>query len=217
MPEVPWDDWKVWLKEGVKQPLLNDICSFFDNWKEKDRVTVYVLHRFYENYLQMLLHVLKVKGLQSHDVFTSSILTEENNKIFKSFFCFQDWVLRVTQIAADHIQSLNQKSSFVETVKELINENIGMQQLSREWLANAVFLHPDYISRLFKKETGLLISEYLQQQRIEYAKQLLSQTNKSVTDIALAVGYSNISYFSTTFKKIMQMGPIEFRKHVQKV
>ena len=217
MPEVPWDDWKVWLKEGAKQKLMNDIKSFFDKWKEEERVTVYVLHRFYENYLQMLLHVLKVKGLQSHDVFTSSVLSEETTKIFKSFFCFQDWVLRVTLIAADHIQSLTQKSSVVETVKELINENIGMPQLSREWLANAVYLNPDYISRLFKKETGLVISEYLQQQRIEYAKQLLSQTNKSVTDIALAVGYSNISYFSTTFKKIMQMGPIEFRKQVQKV
>jgi two-component system, response regulator YesN len=217
IPDVPWDDWKVWLKEGAKQQLMNDIKSFFDKWKEEERVSVYMLHRFYENFLQMLLHVLKVKGLQSHDVFTSSILTEENNKIFKSFFCFQGWVLRVTHIAADHIQSLTQKSSVVETVKELIHENIGMQQLSREWLANAVYLHPDYISRLFKKETGLLISEYLQQQRIEYAKQLLSQTKKSVTDIALAVGYSNISYFSTTFKKLMQMGPIEFRKRYQKV
>jgi two-component system response regulator YesN len=102
-------------------------------------------------------------------------------------------------------------------VKELIHENIGMHQLSRDWLANAVFLHPDYISRLFKKETGLLISEYLQQKRIEYAKQLLTQTNQSVTDIALAVGYSNISYFSTTFKKIMRMGPIEYRKCYQRV
>ena len=215
-PYVPWDDWRVLLNEGAKQQLFDEIKRFFTNLEMEEIVSVHFLRRFYENFLQMLLHVLKVRGLQSQDVFSTPILIEETDKIFKSFYYFRDWVLRVTQIAAGHIQSQNQKCSVAETVKQLIHENIGMHELSREWLANAVFLHPDYISRLFKKETGLLISEYLQQKRIENAKQLLKQTNKSVTDIALAVGYSNISYFSTSFKKLTQMGPIEFRRKHQK-
>lgn len=215
MPIVPWENWSVWLKEGANEKLLEEIQSFFRQWENEGKVNVNLLCRFHQNFLQMLLHVLNMKGLQSQDVFTSPILTERT--IFNSFTLFQDWVFQVTKIAIDHIRSIEmKKNSVVDTVKQLINENIGMPQLSREWLANAVFLNPDYISRLFKKETGLLISEYLQQQRIEYAKKLLLHTNKSVTDIALAVGYSNISYFSTTFKKSLKMGPAEFRKCHQK-
>jgi two-component system response regulator YesN len=75
-----------------------------------------------------------------------------------------------------------------------------------------VYLNPDYLTRVFKKQTGLSISDYLQQQRIEYAKKLLVETNSSVSEVALAAGYSNFSYFSTIFKKSTELNPMEFRK-----
>jgi two-component system response regulator YesN len=65
---------------------------------------------------------------------------------------------------------------------------------------------------VFKKETGMSISDYLQQTRIEYAKELLLNTDQSVSEIANASGYSNLSYFSAIFKKITGTSPGEYRK-----
>ncbi|MFK4996896.1 helix-turn-helix transcriptional regulator [Bacillus sp. N9] len=79
-------------------------------------------------------------------------------------------------------------------------------------MANHVYLNPDYVTRIFKRETGLSISEYLQQERIDTAKKLLIHTNKPISDIAIESGYSSFSYFSTIFKKVTQCSPVEFRK-----
>jgi Response regulator containing CheY-like receiver domain and AraC-type DNA-binding domain len=56
------------------------------------------------------------------------------------------------------------------------------------------------------------ISDYLQQTRIEYAKELLLNTDQSVSEVANASGYSNLSYFSSIFKKFTGSSPGEYRK-----
>ena len=61
------------------------------------------------------------------------------------------------------------------------------EDLSAEVLASAVYLTPDYLSRLFKKATGKSISQYIRQYRMEKAKDALLHTRKKVIDIVKAL------------------------------
>ncbi|MDQ6418036.1 response regulator [Paenibacillus sp. LHD-117] len=85
------------------------------------------------------------------------------------------------------------------------------QNLTRELIANHVFLNPDYLARIFKRETGLSIMDYLTEERMGLAKKLLAQTDLPISSIAEKVGIPNFSYFSKQFKKYMNMSPLEYR------
>ncbi len=72
-------------------------------------------------------------------------------------------------------------------------------------------LNKSYFCTLFKQETGLTFTAYLNSVRIEKSKrQLLG--GRSVLDAALAVGFSSQNYYTVTFKKIMGMTPLEYRR-----
>ena len=69
-----------------------------------------------------------------------------------------------------------------------------------------------YICKIFQQCTGKTLFNYVNIVRIQKATELLIGTNRSVTNIALSVGFQDINYFSRTFKSIMGMSPMEIRK-----
>lgn len=73
-------------------------------------------------------------------------------------------------------------------------------------------LNKSYFCTLFKKETGVTFTSYVNLIRIEKSKRQLLKDNRSVLDIALSVGFSNQNYYTITFKKHTNMTPMEFRK-----
>jgi two-component system response regulator YesN len=214
----PISEWTDWMKLGARDKLIAEVTQYLEQWKREGReIDAGSLHMFYQDFMQMIFFVLQVKGLQAHKVFSTSSLTEKPDMALRSLTSLQEWVQYVIEVAMNHIHRVEGSLSIVEKVKQFITENIELQCLSREDVANHVFLNPDYLTRVFKRETGMSISDYLQQQRIECAKGLLMKTAKSVSDIALTSGYSNLSYFSTIFKKATQMNPIDYRKYYQKL
>ncbi len=162
-----------------------------------------------------MFFVLQVKGLQANEVFASNLLTDKPEAVLRSLSSMKEWILYLVEVAMNRIHALQENLSLVEKVKRFINEHIGEQSLTREEVANFVYLNPDYLNRVFKKEAGMSISDYVQLQRIEYAKQLLTRSEYSVSDIAVQSGYSNLSYFSTLFKKMTGMNPGDYRKLAQ--
>lgn len=97
----------------------------------------------------------------------------------------------------------------IEQSISLIKEN---PNISREELAAKAFLHPDYFAKLFKKETGTSLSDFIANIKFEEAKYLLAQTPNSISQIASTLGYTNFSYFSKMFRKKTGMTPSEYRK-----
>ncbi len=101
--------------------------------------------------------------------------------------------------------------------KELIKHAISMisknyaSNITLEDIANEVHLNPAYFSTLFKKEVGHSFKEYLNMLRIEESKRLLTNSNYSIVDIAIAVGFEDQSYFSKVFKKYTGITPKQYR------
>ncbi|XID92818.1 helix-turn-helix transcriptional regulator [Paenibacillaceae bacterium WGS1546] len=85
---------------------------------------------------------------------------------------------------------------------------------TREEIAHFVHFHPAYLSRFFRKKTGWSLSEYIARQRIEYAKELLTQSELQVTHIMSRLGYDNLSHFTRTFKKLTGYTPMQYRKKI---
>ncbi|MDE5825167.1 MAG: helix-turn-helix transcriptional regulator, partial [Lachnospiraceae bacterium] len=91
-----------------------------------------------------------------------------------------------------------------------INENYR-GEISLTGAAQVLNMNSNYVSQLFKKETGITFVHYVTQKRLEDAKELLSTTKKPLTDIALEVGFNDTFHFIKTFKKVIGMTPGQYR------
>lgn len=84
--------------------------------------------------------------------------------------------------------------------------------LSLKRFASDLFLNTSYLSSLFKKELGMTLTEYVNQNRIAHAKRLLKSTALPIQDIASQSGISDIHYFTRLFRRETGMSPREWRK-----
>jgi len=100
-------------------------------------------------------------------------------------------------------------TDIIGSVKQYIHSHFK-EDLDRNALAVVVHITPNYLSKRFRAETGMSLREYINQLRVDEAKRLLISTNSTISEVASAVGYDNISYFSTVFKKLCGMPPIEW-------
>lgn len=91
------------------------------------------------------------------------------------------------------------------------------ESVSREEVAGAVFLNPAYLSRLFKRETGVSLSDYIIRIRLEKARELLVTTNYKISHIAEMVGYESFPHFTRLFKKMVGVGPHHYRTQHQQL
>lgn len=98
----------------------------------------------------------------------------------------------------------------IDKVIQYIHNNIE-KDIRRNEIAEAVFLNPDYLSRLFKKEVGKSLKEYIMLCKMKEAQSLLKTTNLPISMIAVKVGYTNFSHFSRVYKKMLGVTPAEDR------
>lgn len=88
------------------------------------------------------------------------------------------------------------------------------EPLSLDTLSRLVGYTPQYLSSLFRRDTGMSIQTFLQRLRIEQACKLIEQKTLQFADIALAVGYSDVKHFSRVFRRYKGISPREFRTGV---
>ena len=73
-------------------------------------------------------------------------------------------------------------------------------------------LNPSYLSALFKKETGMTLTDFVTKKRIEHAADLLTSTGLQIQTVAQQCGILDVNYFTKAFKKIYKVTPSEYRK-----
>ncbi|UKS23884.1 response regulator [Paenibacillus sp. HWE-109] len=210
-PMPPMRLWSELIKQGDKQKLMAESQDFLESLKGIEGLNSKSLQQFYLSFLQMVLHTLQQKGLYTDDTLADHFAPERISSAAESVKNLQDWVTDVLEFAMTSIEALGSNETVVEKIKRYISANID-QEMSRQYIADYIGLSPDHIVKLFKKETGLSISEYILKERIDLAKELLAKSDTSISNVALAVGFANFSYFSTLFKKEVLMTPQEYRK-----
>ena len=91
-------------------------------------------------------------------------------------------------------------------IRQNYNKDVSIKQLSARFNINTA-----YLGQLFKNEVGELFTNYINNIRIEKAKELLLGTNLKVAEISERVGYPNTNYFYRIFKQITGISPTDFR------
>lgn len=99
----------------------------------------------------------------------------------------------------------------IENIKNYIISNLDYD-INISIIAEMFHYNKLYLGRLFKKETGKSITDYINLQRLKYACQLLSSTDQSIISIASRTGFNNVTYFNRLFKSAYGVSPKSYRE-----
>lgn len=102
--------------------------------------------------------------------------------------------------------------AMVSMIKKHIDNNLhDPDEITLVRLAELAYFNPSYLSRLFKQVTGITLSEYITEARMNRAKRLLSDPDKKIQEVAELVGYGTATNFTRSFRKATNMTPQEYR------
>ncbi|MCR5451045.1 MAG: helix-turn-helix domain-containing protein [Lachnospiraceae bacterium] len=116
----------------------------------------------------------------------------------------------VREIKSETRQNENRANLHISHCKDYVFAHLH-DKISVKEIANAVALDENYLSALFKKNEGISLKEYIQKEKINLAKNLLSYSSYSYIEIATYLGFSSQSHFGKVFKDITGMTPRKYR------
>jgi len=118
-------------------------------------------------------------------------------------------------VAMELIRGAKSRSSglIVENAKKYMRAHLG-EDITLPVLSSVLYVHPNYLSKLFKEKAGLNFTEYRTLVRIEKARELLMDGSLNIYDIAAMTGFSNEKHFREAFRKLTGIGPREYRNGV---
>lgn len=202
------------LELGQLDGILVKIHMWLAEMEQEGKVCREMLGNLRENFLQAVYHHLMKLGIPAA-VLSDEMIDQAYYNSGDSTECMEEWIHLVIVKTQKEQQKLEEKNGTghgaVRQMKAYMEEHLA-EELSREQIAGAVYLNPDYAARIFKKAESDSMMEYLTKRRIAKAVQLMCTTQMSIGDIAVSTGFVNISHFSTAFKKVMGVAPNQYRK-----
>lgn len=198
--------WQKLLQAGCAQAMEQEACQLLDKLTVNNQLNSQTLRYFYQDFMQMLFSLPEKK--RQDDMFREPEALELYRNGMKTVPDMKALVHYVASVWDSETEENSQ--STVEIIMAYIAEHLE-NELRREELAEAVHLNPDYMARLFKKETGMNLKDYIIQQKMQEAQSLLCTTNLPISLIAAKVGYTNFGHFSTSYKKFYHKTPQEER------
>lgn len=191
--------------------------------KERDKVTALIhrsvdklearsihqnqLETYYHDTLQVVYSFMHAKGISPSQVPNFTLWASAQ---IRSLSQYRHWAENMVCAVMDAAFAAVESDSVVQRSIQYMKEKVE-EDISREDVALHVKLNPAYLSRLFKKETGQNLIDYLIETKMTRARQLLDSTAMTVSAIAQQVGYSNFSHFTKMFKKQYGVNPQEYR------
>jgi len=211
---IPWSDWVVLFETGQRAELLKRLYALFDEWQQA-HVDMESASALYHALQYMVYHVAHKNGLSVKDWAAPRDKSGEAN-VLRSLPQLKAWAEGWIDAASRYLDEQRQVSSAtVHNVKQYILSHL--KEATRENVAKYFYLNPAYLSRLFKKEAGQSIIDFIIHSRMDHAKILLTETHLKIVDICEEIGYENYSHFGQAFKKRVGISPQEYRKRYQQL
>ncbi|MCL6659527.1 response regulator transcription factor [Paenibacillus amylolyticus] len=214
---IPWfSELSILFETGKVGDLRERVDEIFELLAAQEGLSPEMLHLYYHAMLHVVYPLLHQKNVSIRSLYPGEREPEEG-MVTRSLPQLKQWtsdlIDRVIPVLYPDDHS---PMTIVDQLCVYIETHIG-EELMREELAAFAGFNPAYLSRLFRKEKGMSLSEFILQGRVAKAKTLLSQSTVKVTDIAGKVGYYNYSHFTKMFKKCTGITPQEFRKQSRTV
>lgn len=166
------------------------------------------------NIISVVLRVISDLGLRIESIY------KEYENLYNEVFVIDNipdmykFINKTTKILVDKINLVRTKkvNKVITDVIEYLKKNFADHNLSIGEVARNCYLSPNYLSRIFKKDTGYTMVEYLTKIRMEKAALLLKSYDLKAYQVARKVGILDPHYFSICFKKFSGMTISEYRK-----
>ena len=138
-------------------------------------------------------------------------LSSSGRNTSEQFQYTKDMILDLTKAVHNHITETGKYSSVISGVIEFSELNLS-KEISLSALAEENGVSESYLSKKFKKETGITFGNYIAKKRCEKAALMLKETALQIQEISAYVGYPDNNYFIKVFKKLYNVTPSEYRK-----
>jgi two-component system response regulator YesN len=204
--------WTGLLSSGRNDDFLQSLKSYLHNLANINKIDAGVLLKLRSDIYYLFRNFLEQRNLPSNDL---SIFEEDKKQSdVWAPITVEELLIQVREILDLINKRLHTRREvgLAEKVKGIIDVKIDDPDITRDMIADLAGISPEYLSRLFHKETGMLLVDYIQRRKIEKACRLFREERLPVSEVASRLGYSNFSYFATIFKKNTGYSPMEYRK-----
>jgi two-component system response regulator YesN len=203
--------WNKLLQDGESSMLMKEAAAWVRQQKADHTMSRDSLRRVIGDFMQMIYAYLREKGVVlyemeepvfSDEMYQCSILNAPGALLAME---------KMVEMSLHMMENGQGDKSVLDTVQEYIDQHCE-EEMTRESLAQMVYLNPDYLARIFKKKTGFSVGAYIQEKRLVRAEEYLRQSGEPVNMIAAKCGYDNFSYFTKVFKARTGFTPKDYRK-----
>lgn len=195
--------WKNLLLNGCSKMAEDEVCCYLYQAEASGALNHEFLEQFFGDFIQMLSKLPRGNNLR--DVLAQpeiqTAFSHASESLEDTLICMQE-IFRQLQIPKEEGSEKGQMARIVEYIQDHLCDEIR-----RSNIADAVYLNPDYLSRFFRKESGMSLKEYILSEKMKIAQAILCSTSLPVAVVAARVGFENYSYFSQVYKKIIGIAP----------
>lgn len=199
------------LDNGLYEKISDDILEMIDRLAEEKRMDAGVLKRLYQDFSGIVnMAAIKYQKTLS-DMFEDE---EDRERSLKAYVSVEEmkWFVKYVMAWLNECSMSDEKQKTqIDCICQYIRSNME-HDIKRTDIAELVHLNPNYVSRLFKNQTGMSLKEYIMKEKMELARELVRNTNLPISVITMKTGYNNFSYFAQVYKKTHGFPPIEDRE-----
>lgn len=196
-----------------KFQIIKDVHEMFNFIWQEQNLSEYDIRLVCTEAVFAISVRVKEKGYDSRILDRKNVV-ESLNRI-DAFDNLKKWFGELIISVSDEIRQLNngKKMGHVNKAKEYVAQNYA-NRITLEEVCKYLYINPAYFSVAFKKATGKNFIDFVNEVRVEKSKELLIESEYRIKEIAQMVGFDNLSYFCTVFKKSTGATPLEFRSGV---
>ncbi|MGI6018672.1 MAG: response regulator transcription factor [Marvinbryantia sp.] len=210
--------WEIWEKEmlqtdGVER-IREKLLQYIEEQRQQGGWHKNTLSSFLRELVQLLYKYLNDRKYSYAQIFDDSEFASYEKTAKASVVGLREFVRYIFGKLERNGGETNQED-VVYQIRDFIEQHLG-ENITRATLAQEVFLSEGYLSKIFLKETGISLPNYIAERRIEKAREYLENSTLPVSRIATEVGYNNFSYFSKTFRELTGCTPNEYRMRINK-
>ena len=163
----------------------------------------------------------KVKRIDSgadvclNKLFNMKVLKSHLNQLITSRQILFDKYFNDVNENIDSKNTTSLDKQFITNILSYINDNINDEKLNVEHLAGELFLSRSKLYRKIKALTGETANEFIRKVRLKKAKQIIQNSNYTISEVCYKVGFSSPSYFTKCFKDHFGVLPTEIREKIE--
>ena len=195
-----------------KAKILHYLKQVFDELSSYKKLNLHTLYLMKQEIVQVVYADLMKHGIQATKLFYDEFSIRMSDHAMDSAVDMIRWVNYLLEKTFSYEEEVIKAATIIDKINGYIHEHYA-EEIGRNEIAGEFYLTPEYLAKLYKKRTGMNLKDYINEYRIEKAKELLRSGDKNVSGIAEAVGFDNFSYFSTLFKKITGVTPKDYKNN----